>query len=80
MRPFNQTYLNDIMRFVSKYYQDNRKAPTIIQISAGVGVPRSTTQRYLKELENRGLLEYDRGILSAPQSAKMKTAYISAPL
>lgn len=80
MRPFNQTYLNDIMKFVSKYYQDNREAPTIIQISAGVGVPRSTTQRYLKELENRGLLEYDRGILSAPQSAKMKTAYISAPL
>lgn len=80
MRPFNQTYLDDIMKFVSKYYQDNREAPTIIQISAGVGVPRSTTQRYLKELENRGLLEYDRGILSAPQSAKMKTAYISAPL
>ena len=26
------------------------------------------------------MLEYDRGILSAPQSAKMKTAYISAPL
>ena len=80
MRPFNQTYLNDIMKFVSKYYQDNREAPTIIQISEGVGVPRSTTQRYLKELRNRGLLEYDRGILSAPQSAKMKTAYISAPL
>ena len=80
MRPFNQTYLDDIMKFVSKYYQDNREAPTIIQISAGVGVPRSTTQRYLKELQNRGLLEYDRGILSAPQSAKMKTAYISAPL
>ena len=32
MRPFNQTYLNDIMKFVSKYYQDNREAPTIIQI------------------------------------------------
>ena len=43
-------------------------------------MPRSTTHRYLQELSNRGLLEYDRGILSAPQSAKMKTAYISAPL
>ena len=41
-------------------------------------MPRSTTQRYLKELENRGLLEYDED-LSAPQT-KMKTAYISAPL
>ena len=80
MRPFNQTYLDDILKFVNKYYQDNRVAPTIVQVSSGVGVPRSTTHRYLQELRKRGLLEYDRGILSAPQSAKMKTAYISAPL
>lgn len=80
MRPFNQTYLDDILKFVNKYYQENRKAPTIIQVSSGVGVPRSTTHRYLQELSNRGLLEYGRGILSAPESAKMKTAYISAPL
>lgn len=80
MRPFNQTYLDSILKFVNKYYQENRVAPTIIQVSEGVGVPRSTTHRYLQELSKRGMLEYDRGILSAPQSAKMKTAYISAPL
>lgn len=80
MRPFNQTYLDDILKFVNKYYQENRVAPTIIKVSAGVGVPRSTTHRYLQELSKRGMLEYDRGILSAPQSAKMKTSYISAPL
>ena len=80
MRPFNQTYLDNILKFVNKYYQENRVAPTINQVSEGVGVPRSTTHRYLQELSKRGMLEYDRGILSAPQSAKMKTAYISAPL
>ena len=80
MRPFNQKYLDDILKFVNKYYQENRVAPTINLVSEGVGVPRSTTHRYLQELSKRGMLEYDRGILSAPQSAKMKTAYISAPL
>ena len=80
MRPFNQTYLDSILKFVNKYYQENRVAPTINQVSEGVGVPRSTTHRYLQELSKRGMLEYDRGILSAPQSAKMKTSYISAPL
>ena len=80
MRPFNQTYLDDILKFVNKYYQENRVAPTINLVSEGVGVPRSTTHRYLQELSKRGMLEYDRGILSAPQSAKIKTAYISAPL
>lgn len=39
MRFFNQTYLDDILKFVNKYYQENRKAPTIIQVSTGVGVP-----------------------------------------
>ena len=80
MRPFNQTYLDDILKFVNKYYQENHVAPTIVQVSSSVGVPRSTTHRYLQELSKRGMLEYDRGILSAPQSAKMKTSYISAPL
>lgn len=41
---------------------------------------RSTTHRYIQELSDRDLLNYDRGILSAPESAKMKTAYIAAPL
>jgi len=29
---------------------------------------------------NKAKIDYSRGILSAPQSAKMKTAYVSAPL
>lgn len=33
MRPFNQTYLDDILKFVNKYYQNNREAPTIVQVS-----------------------------------------------
>jgi repressor LexA len=43
-------------------------------------VARSTTHRYIQELSDRDLLDYGRGILSAPESAKMKTAYIAAPL
>ena len=29
MRPFNQKYLDDILKFVNKYYQENRVAPTL---------------------------------------------------
>ena len=53
---------------------------TINDVAEGVGVARSTTHRYLQELSDRNLIDYSRGILSAPQSAKMKTAYVSAPL
>ena len=80
MRTMNQGTLDEILKFVNKFYQVNRIAPTISEVAEGVGVARSTTHRYLQELSDRNLLDYGRGILSAPESAKMKTAYISAPL
>ena len=80
MRSKNQGTLDEILKFVNKYFQENQKAPTINDVSAGVGVARSTAHRYMQELSERGLLDYGRGILSAPESAKMKTAYVSAPL
>jgi repressor LexA len=80
MRTKDQGALDKILKFVNKYYQENRVAPTISEVAAGVGVARSTTHRYIQELSDRDLLDYGRGILSAPESAKMKTAYIAAPL
>ena len=80
MRTKNQETLDRILKFVNKYYQEYHSSPTINDVAEGVGVARSTTHRYLQELSDRNLIDYSRGILSAPQSAKMKTAYVSAPL
>lgn len=80
MRPYNQETLDKVLKFVNKYYQEHHASPTINEVAAGVGVARSTTHRYIQVLGERGLIDYDRGIMSAPQSAKMKTAYVSAPL
>ena len=80
MRTKDRGTLEEILKFVNRYYQKNRVAPTISDVAEGVGVARSTTHRYLQELSERGALDYDRGILCAPESAKMKTTYVSAPL
>ena len=68
MRSKNQEISDAILKFVNKYYHDNRKAPTISEVADGVGVARSTTHRYMQDLSEDGLLDYDRGILSAPRS------------
>ena len=80
MRAKDQETLDRILKFINKYYQENRIAPTIREVSEGTGVARSTTHRYLQELSDRDLLDYNRGIHSAPESAKIKTGYVSAPL
>ena len=50
MRTKDQGTLDAILKFVNKYYQKNRVAPTITDVAEGVGVARSTTHRYLQEL------------------------------
>ncbi len=80
MRKKDQGTLDAVLKFVNRFYQANRAAPTISDIAEGVGVGRTTAFRYLQELSDRGLLDYKRGISAAPESAKMKTEYISAPL
>lgn len=80
MRTKDEATLDRVLKFVNRYYQINRVAPTISDVAEGTGVSRATTHRYIKELGERGLLDYKRGILAAPESAKLKSAYISAPL
>ncbi len=80
MRTKDQEILNTIMEFVTKHYQENLAAPTITDVAEGIGVARSTTHRYLQELSRRGILDYKRGILSAPEDAKVRTDFCAAPL
>lgn len=80
MRYKDPETLKKILKYVNKYYHQHHIAPTINEISVGVGVPHSTAHRYLQELRDNGSLDYERGIQNAPESAKMKTAYFSAPL
>ncbi len=75
MRTFNQEYLDRILKFVNKHYHDNLVAPTISEVSEGVG-PRSTTHRYLQELSDRGLLDYGRGIQSVQRAPNENSLYL----
>lgn len=80
MRSKDQGTLDKILKYVNRYFQNHHSSPTMDEIADGVGVAKTTAFRYVRELHDRGLLDYNRGILSAPETAKMKTAYVSAPL
>ncbi len=80
MRVKDQGAMDSILKFVNEYYRKHHTSPTIKQISEATGISNSTTHRYVVDMKERGVFEYSRGILSAPQTAKTKTSYISAPL
>lgn len=80
MRVKDQGAMDSILQFVNEYYRKHHASPTIKQISEATGISNSTTHRYVVDMKERGVFEYSRGILSAPETAKTKTSYISAPL
>lgn len=66
MRSKNTAHYTTIVDFVNRYYNDIGRSPSTREIEAGTGISRPTVQRYLRELSERGEIEYDghRGIIT----------------
>ena len=66
MRSRNAAYYSTILNYVNKYFDDVGRSPSTREIEAATGISRPTVQRYLRELCQRGEIEYDghRGIIT----------------
>ena len=80
MRSKNPALMDAIKEFVNRYYREHHTAPSTQTIGAAVGVTRNTVYRYLVEMNERGMLQYDKAIKSTEQMTKCKTGYFSAPV
>ena len=66
MRSRNAAYYSTILNFVNRYFDDVGRSPSTREIEAATGISRPTVQRYLRELSERGEIDYDghRGIIT----------------
>ena len=80
MRSKNPDLMNTIKEFVNKYYREHHTSPSTQTIGDAVGVTRNTVHRYLVEMDERGILAYNKKVQSSEQISKCKTGYFSAPL
>ena len=66
MRSRNASYYQTILNYVNRYFDDVGRSPSTREIEAGTGISRPTVQRYLRELSERGEIDYDghRGIIT----------------
>ena len=80
MRSKSPELMEAIKAFVNRYYREHHTAPSTQTIGAAVGVTRNTVYRYLVEMNERGMLQYDKAIKSTEQITKCRTGYFSAPV
>ena len=79
MRSRNPELMKAIRGYVESYYREHLSSPPIRNISEATGIPRATVQRYLVDMDSRGMLEYSGRVAASPAVAKCTTGYVSAP-
>ena len=59
MRSKNTDLMNEIKKFAEGYYLEYWKSPSTSEIAGAVGVTRATVYRYLIDMAERGMIDYD---------------------
>ena len=80
MRSKNPELMKEICTYVSDYYRIKRSSPSVSEIAKGVGIAKTTTYRYLVEMNEQGMISYDGHTIETPQIDKCVTGYFSAPI
>lgn len=59
MRSKSTELMEVIYSYIDQYYSTKHTSPSTTEIAKGVGISRATAYRYLVEMDNRGMIEYD---------------------
>ena len=59
MKHRNTGNMDRIISFVNNFFRDNHKTPSARQISLGTGIPRTTLQRMMRTMAEKGLIVYN---------------------
>lgn len=80
MRSKNKALMDKICDFVNDYYKMYRKSPSVNEIAKGVGVAKTTSYRYLVEMNEKGIISYDGKTIETSHTDKCVSGYFSAPV
>ena len=81
MRSKNPELMEKISRYIGDYYRKAHRTPTVRAIADGVGLSKSAVYNYLREMNNRGMISYEDGVVAdLPKIDKTETGFFSAPL
>ena len=77
----NPEYLKMLEEFIDEYVEKNQIAPTLTEISTGVGLPLSTVGRYISYMREQGVIDYEgRRSIRTRQTKKMNNESVKVPV
>lgn len=80
MRSKSIELMNQIKEFAERFYIDEGRSPSTTEIAVEVGVSRGTAYRYIVEMAEKGLIEYDGSSITTEATRKYKGSGTSATI
>ena len=71
MKHRNTDNMSRLISFINDYSRDHDESPSARQIAAATGIPRTTLQRMLMTLADRGVVDYDGETVVTEMSVKI---------
>lgn len=80
MRTKSIELMNQICKFAESFILDNNRSPSTTEIADEFGIARGTAYRYLVEMDERKLIEYDGHSIRTEVTQKFKTKHSQAAI
>ena len=62
MRSKSPELMSEIKKYIEDYYLQNRQSPSTTKIAEAVGIARGTAYKYLVEMAEKNMIEYDGSV------------------
>ncbi len=72
MRSKSIELMNQIKEFAERFYIEEGRSPSTTEIAVEVGVSRGTAYRYIVEMAEKGMIEYDGNSITTEATRKYK--------
>lgn len=80
MRTKDEALMQEIVEAVDEFYSQKGRTPTTRELATIVGISHTTVIRYLQEMDERKMLEYDGGKITTEKIRKSQDGTVSVPL
>lgn len=80
MRSKSIELMNEIVEYAEKFFIEKGRSPSTTEIANEVGVSRGTAYRYLVEMSEKGMIEYESGCIRTETTRKYKGSGTSATI
>ena len=80
MRSKSIELMNQIKKYIEEYYLQYRQSPSTTKIAEAVGIARGTAYKYLVEMSERNIIEYDGQEISTEVTRKYNKEQTQTPI